>query len=297
MSAEHPHSSKFGMILTLVAICGSAVAVLAWQMYSNRHAGLDTSGFDMSATTDTRPVRAAVPSAPAGPAEPNSLGMVKSDAGMSVMAPGSSAPTKAQDTAAKPADKKADALPSLKEALAANEAKARAYIMKMQAKYPSIAQYGKDWMANPELRALRDQYWKDKDPVKFMYGVAKSDGFGQLVRKYAADPGIRAVLVGGIKEAPGSLTAPAAQIIANDKIAKNLVETVVSAAGLPKSLLPMLGGDADSKPPDTSQVLSEIMNSPGVKNAQKGAVSLDQKDIDKAKEQAAPNGFSPLGGR
>jgi hypothetical protein len=169
--------------------------------------------------------------------------MVKHDASISVMSPGAAMPSKPQESAAKPADKKADALPSLQEALAQNEAKARAYILKMEAKYPSISQYGKDWMANPELRALRDQYWKDKDPLKFAYGVAKSKGFGELVRKYATDPGIRAVLVGGIKEAPGSLMGPAAQVIANDKVAKELVETVVSAAGLPKSLMPMLGGD------------------------------------------------------
>ena len=103
MSAEHPHSSRFGLILTFVAIGGSAVAVLAWQLYSNRHAGLDTSGFDMSATIDSRPARHAAVSGPAPVAQQTSLGMVKHDEGMSVMSPGSSTPTKPQESASKPA--------------------------------------------------------------------------------------------------------------------------------------------------------------------------------------------------
>ena len=62
----------------------------------------------------------------------------------------------------------------------------------------------------------------------------------------------------------------------------------------------MLSGDSDQKPPDSNQIMSELMNSDAAKKAmggQKGEVSLDQKDIDKAKERVPNNGFTPLGGR
>jgi hypothetical protein len=46
--------------------------------------------------------------------------------------------------------------------------------------------------------------------------------------------------------------------------------------------------------------MSEIMNSDAVKKSmgdQKGPVSLDPKDIEKAKEKVPNNGFVPFGGR
>ena len=294
MSEEHPHSSRFGLILMLVAIGGSAIAVFGWHFLSNRNAGLDTSGFDMSATIDTRRPMAVAP-VTAAPAAQSSL-MVKSEAGMSALNPGASTPAATKDAGS--ANAKADPALTLKDALIQNEQAARAYILRMQAQYPSIGQYGRDWMANPELRALRDQYWKDKDPIKFAYGVAKSDGFGPLVKKYARDPGIRAVLIGAVKEAPAGLIKAVGGAVSGNTVVKELVDTVIQAVGLPASLVSVLGGK-DSKAPDTNQIMTDIMSSPDVKkslNNQQSPVSLDQKDIDKAKE-SAPNGFRPLGGR
>ncbi len=298
-----PHTSRAGLIVTIVAVLGSAVSVLIWHLVSNKNAGLDTSGFDMSTAPDSRPVvRPALISAAPAPVAPTSLGMVKSDAGLSTgmrPAPPAAATPAAAEKPAAPADPKDAAVMGFKEAAAQNEKAVDAYVRRMQAKYPSIGQYGKDWVKHKDLVALRDQYWKDKDPLKFAYGLAKSDGFGQLVKKYATDPGIRAVLLGGLKEAPPALMGAVGGLVTNDNVAKDLMNTVMKATGLPPSLVPFLSG-SDTKAPDANAVLGDIMKSPDVQKSlqnQPAPVSINQQAIDKAKEQAPNNGFTPLGGR
>jgi hypothetical protein len=199
--------------------------------------------------------------------------MVQADAGIRVVSPGASTPA---SNAEKPAGPKETAALSFKETAAKNEKTVAAFVRRMQAKHPSITQYGKDWAASPELRALRDQYWKDKDPLKFAYGLAKSNDFGKLVKKYASDPGIRETLTTGIKEAPPGLMGAVGGVLQNDSVVKSLATTVVKAAGLPPSLMGFLNGDG-AKPPDQNQIMSDIMNSDDMKKAlknQRGTVPL-----------------------
>ncbi|MDD5303685.1 MAG: hypothetical protein PHS14_11325 [Elusimicrobia bacterium] len=308
MSDEPQHrTSRAGVVLVLLAVGGSAVGVVGWHLLSNRNAGLDTSGFDMSTTPDPAnsaappSFPASAPSAPA-PAQQTSLGMVKADAGMSVVGPGASTPkaSGSSGAGANPANPKEEAALTFKDAALKYEKLVGAFVRRMEAKHPSITKFGKDWAASPELRALRDQYWKEKDPLKFAYGLAKSNDFGKLVKKYGADPGIRDALVTGIKEAPPNLTAAVGGVLSNDNVAKSLVTTVIKAVGLPASLTGFLTG-GDAKAPDQNQVMSDIMNSGEMKKAmqnQQSPVPLDQKDADKAKDAATNNGFTPLrGGR
>lgn len=300
MSEEPPRqTSRAGLILVLLAVGGSAVGVAAWHLLSNRGEELDTSGFDMSSEPDARPDFPAsypAPDAAAPAAAPTSLSMVKGDAGIRVAGSGpASKPARSGAAAAGP---KEEAALSFRDAAIKNERLVAGFVRRMQRKYPSIGQYGKDWAASPELRALRDQYWKEKDPVKFAYGLAKSKDFAKLVKKYAGDPGIRDTLVTGIKEAPPSLTGAASGVFQNDNVVKSLVSTVIQATGLPPSLTAFLDGSG-GKAPDQKQMMSDIMNSDEIKKAMKsqpGSVSLEQKAADKAQE-AMPNGFRPLGGR
>lgn len=300
MSDEpRPHTSKLGAILVAVAVGGSAIGVVGWHLMSNRGAGLDTSGFDVSVVADApRPVAAPVAAplgAPAPLPQSSSLGMMKADEGMSVVTPGGSASKPAEATKATP--REAAAL-TAKEVAIKNEKFVDGFIRRMQKKHPSIGQYGKDWAASPELRALRDQYWKDKDPLKFAHGLSKSGDFGKLVKKYGKDPGIRDVLMTGLKEAPSGVIGAISGVFQNDAVTKNLLNTVMEATGLPKSLTGMITGGGDAKMPDKNQIMGDIMNSPEAKAAMKNqpaAVPLDQKAAEKAPE--TNNGFRPLGGR
>ena len=75
--------------------------------------------------------------------------------------------------------------------------------------------------------------------------------------------------------------------------------TVIKAVGLPASLTGMLDG-SDTKAPDQNKVMADIMNSDDMKKAmqnKQGPVPLDQNALDKAKDAAPNNGFTPLGGR
>ncbi|MBI4061028.1 MAG: hypothetical protein HY403_06325 [Elusimicrobia bacterium] len=268
MSDEPRHqTSRAGLLAVLFAVGGSAVGVAGWHLLSNRDPGLDTSGFDMSAGPE--PARfAAPPSSPAAPSDAppprTSLGMVRADAGLRVAGTGGTAPPSGGGKA--PADPKSAAALTFEEAAMKHERFVASFIRRMEAKHPSISQYGKDWAASPELRALRDQYWREKDPLKFAYGLSKSNDFARLVKKYAGDPGIRDVLITGIKEAPPGLIGAVGGLFQNDKITKDLMTTIVKSMGLPASLTGFLGGD-DAKPPDQSRIMSDIMNSEDMKKA------------------------------
>jgi hypothetical protein len=314
MNDEPRHqTSNAGKIFVLLAVGGSAIGVVGWHLLSNRNAALDTTGFDMSSAPDSgrsvlpRPSQSA-PDAPAA-AAPNSLGMVKKGDGMVIAGPGGPAAAKPSESQSqnagagdKPASPKEEAALSFKDAAIKNEKLVDAFVRRMEAKHPSLKQYGKDWAASPELRALRDQYWKDKDPLKFAYGMAKSGDFGKLIKKYAGDPAMKDVLMTGIKEAPPSLLGAAGSVLANDQVAKELVSTISKAFGLPASVTGLMSGD-DAKAPDANKVMSDIMNSDAAKGQMPpAAVPLEQKDFGKAEEaakaKATNNGFTPLtGGR
>jgi len=313
MDDEPRHqTSNAGKLFVLVAVFGSAIGVVGWHLLANRNPDIDTSGFDMSTAPESERPAARLPDPPApvetaaapGPAVANSIGMVKGGAGM-IASGGQPPPQAAAPQAGRPdkapASPKDEAALSFKDAAIKNEKLVDAFVRRMEVKHPTLKQYGKDWAASPELRALRDQYWKDKDPLKFAYGMAKSGDFGKLLKKYAGDPAMHDVLMSGIKEAPPSLMGAAASVLANDQVAKDLVTTVTKAFGIPASVTDVMTGGDDVKQPDANQVMAEIMNSDAAKGQPPGAVPLDQKDFGKAEEaakQAVPNnGFTPLGGR
>lgn len=309
MSDEPQHkTSRLGVIFVVVAVGGSAIGVAGWHLMSNSAAGLDTSGFDMSSAPDSASSKAppsfqsAAPSA-VTPAAPTSLGMVKGGEGVTIVGAGTSGTAKAAARAGQagatpnPTDPRQSAALSFKEAAAKNEKLVDSFVRRMERKHPSLTRYGKDWAASPELRALRDQYWRDKDPLKFAYGLAKSKDFAGLVRKYGTDPGIRDVLITGIKEAPPSLTGAVGGLFQNDGAVKGLVNTVIKAVGLPASLVGFLDG-GEAKPVDRNQVMADIMASEDMKKAMKNQPAPAVALPDQGQQQTPPeqtNGFTPLG--
>ncbi|MEK7388592.1 MAG: hypothetical protein AAB036_02720 [Elusimicrobiota bacterium] len=257
-----PRTSRLGALLVALALGGSAVAVLGWHLLSNREASrLYSSGFDIAATPETGRRLGSGAAAVAAPA--SGLGMLKSEPGLRVAVPGQGPSAPAAATAA---TAKTNASLSLKEAAIKNERLVTAYSRRMEARYPSITQFGKDWVAAPDLRALRDQYWRDRDPLKFVYGAAKSENFGRLLKKYSRDPGVHAYIIEGFKQAPADFLGAAGQVFQNDSVAKDLASTVAKSMGLPSSLSALLGGQT-SKAPDQNQILSDIMKSPDVQKA------------------------------
>ncbi len=248
------------------------MGVLGWHLLQNRggdRAGLDVSGFDLAADPATpRPVAPApAPSDPTMPA--SSLGMLKADAGIRIVAGNANSDT-APNQAASQAKKQAEAGKSFEQLARKHERTVRAYFMKATAKYPSVRQYGRDWMSYPDLKKLNDDYFRDRDPVKFMKGLSKSENFGKLVKKYSTDPAIRAVVIDAAKQAPTDLMAAGMDYLNEDSNVKTLLGSVAKGMGLPSSLMAIFddgkGGKVDQK-----QVMSDIMSkNPEARKAMEG---------------------------
>lgn len=174
-------------------------------------------------------------------------------------------------------DKKQKAAVDMNEAIKRAEAKANEFGRRMERQYPSLTQYGKDWNSYPDLNALGRQWAKDKDSVKFLYGVVKSDNFSKLVKKYSNDPGVRAFVVQGAKEAPGELIGAAGGVFKEDGLVNGLVSKVAGAMGLPPTLVSMLGDPSKAdKPLDEKAIIKEAMESDAVKKALSGNKDLQQ---------------------
>ena len=239
----------------------SFVGVVGWYFVSNsKEPSFSNRGFDVRAISTPKPIAS---SSYSPPAQPQSGIMIKSDPGLRVLDSGAGVPASRKPASAGAGE---DPKASFRDAARRNETTVRAYAEKMTRRYPSVAQYGRDWMSYPDLRKLNDDYMRDHDPAAFMAGLARSPNFGKLVRKYASDPGIRAFVIQGVQQAPGELMSAAGDALRNDTVVKNLVANVGQALGLPSSMMAVINGGQV----DQSQVMSEVMNNPQLRAATQG---------------------------
>ncbi len=271
-SAPPARESKSAAIIVAAAVGVSAVGVAGWHLLQNRGEDkdrLDVSGFDLAAApTSSRP---AVPlpslSEPAEPA--SSLGMLKADAGIRIVGANSSGDNSGSGSGASdasPAQKRKEAALSFQEAAKKHEKRVHAYFLAATRRHPSIRQYGRDWMSYPDLKKLNDDYFKDRDPVRFMYGLSKSENFGKLVKKYATDPAIRAVVIDAAKQAPSDIMAAGMDYLQNDRVVKDLVGNVAKGMGLPSSMMALF--DDKGGKVDQNKIMGDIMkNNPDAQRA------------------------------
>jgi hypothetical protein len=270
--APSPRSGRSGGIITAVIVGGSFIAVIGWYLMQNRGGAtaIDASGFDLSAAPTIQravPVAASAPS-PAAPA--SSLGMLKADAGISIVESNSqNAAPGAAAQAAKSGDKKEQAHMGFTEACRRHEGEIRAWATRMTNKYPIVRAYGKEWMSHPDLKKLNDDYMRTKDPIAFMVGLSRAPSLGAMMKKYGAAPEMREVVMQGMKQAPGDVTSSAMEVLQNDHVVKDLVANVASGLGLPPSVTAMINGPGAGDPSklDQSKVMGDIMNNPEMKKA------------------------------
>lgn len=266
-----PRQSKAGAVFVAVAVAASAAGVLGWHLLQNRgeRERLDVSGFDLSAAPTSARPDAPLSAAPDAPAPASSLGMLKADAGIRVVdanASGASASAPA-NAATEQAKKREDARLTLQQAARKHEKTVHAYFLRVTRKYPSVRQYGRDWMSYPDLKKLNDDYFKNRDPVQFLKGLSKSDNFGKMVKKYSTDPAIRAVVVDAAKQAPADVMSAAMDYLQNDRVIKDLLGGVAKGMGLPASLMAVFDDSKGAKV-DQNKVMADIMKSnPDVQKA------------------------------
>lgn len=201
----------------------------------------DASGFDVAAVEETEmtSVPAAAPSQPTG-----SLTAPAATEGLRFGEQGS--------TRTSPAP----AALSFKEAVWNSEKMVRNLAIAYTKKYPLIANYGRDWMSYPDLKKLNDDYMRDRDPVKFMKGVARSKNFGKMVKKYASAPPIQSFVEEALGKAPPQALSASMEYITRDGAVKKLVYDVSASLGLPPGLLAgILGGGKV----DQQKIMGRIM--------------------------------------
>jgi len=264
MSDGNSRGTGPGAIFVAVVVGGSAVGVVGWYLMVNRGSpSIDSSGFDLSAAPHTsRP--APVLSAPVEAPQASSLAMLKGDAGVRI---GDSGPAPAQPASqAKEGDKKEQAHADFTQEARKHESDVRNYSMRMTQKYPILRQYGRDWMSHPDLKKLNDDYMRNHDPIAFIMGLTKAPSLGVMVKQYAGNPAITAFITGAMKEAPADLTSSAMDVLANDKVAKDLISNVAGGLGLPPSITGLINSGDPSKI-DQTKVVNDMLNSPAVQNA------------------------------
>lgn len=239
----------------------SLVGVVGWYLLQNRGGDremLDVTGFDLASAPQTQRPAVPLPAAPE-PARPeSSLSMLKADAGMRVVdsnAGGESGAARA--AASKTADQERSGK-TLGELCRKYEKRVHGYFLAKTRAHPTVRQYGRDWMSYPDLKKLNDDYFRDRDPVKFMRGLAKSENFGKLVKKYSTDPAIRSVVIDAAKQAPADLMSAGLDYLNNDKNIKDLVGGVAKGMGLPPSLMAIFDQGKGAKV-DEKQVMSDIL--------------------------------------
>jgi hypothetical protein len=235
-----PRGAALGAIVVAAVIGGSALGALGWYWLTNRGAAaVNGEGFDVSAVAATSAPPAALTAVPERP--PEGL-LVEPDNEMSLFAAprAAAAPAGAADGGAR-------------QTFAQNARKyegwVRDYGIRMTARYPSLRRYGKDWMSYPDLRKLNDDYMRDRDPMAFMEGLARSPNFGKMVAKYASDAGVRAFVADGIKQAPPELAATAAVAVREQSTLQALIDETALALGLPPGTAAAAAGRVDAPAP------------------------------------------------
>ncbi|OGR86894.1 MAG: hypothetical protein A3J74_04560 [Elusimicrobia bacterium RIFCSPHIGHO2_02_FULL_57_9] len=264
------HGSRWTALLAILAVSGSAVGGFIYQSWQgNAKTAQDNTGFDLS-QTDSRPKSAPLlhPRAASARDQSSGLSLVKADMPGMEFGAKSAAPASQR---AVPAEK------SFAQLIRAQEAKMRALNKKYTAKYPVIAQFRKEWLGNPGLKRLRDDFCGSKagvcgpggdhDPVKFIRGVAASQAFKSMLIKYAGEPAVHSYVMEAVKQAPSNLMAAASDFMSQDNNVKNFIDGVAQSLGLPMGLLE----GSDSKV-DQNAILGSIMkNNPELQKAMENA--------------------------
>jgi hypothetical protein len=247
---------SIGAILVGIVLVVSAAGAIGWYWMTNRKGlELNVTGFDVNAVS---PQAAPVFSRDGGEIQTQDSMLIKAEKGMrfddGVDASASSQPGSSGGQGSRA---------GFSSDVRRYEAQVRDFAIKMTRKYPSVRQYGKDWMGYGDLHKLNDEYMRNHDPMAFMVGLSHSPNFGKLIGKYGNDAGIRAFVVEGIKQAPPELVATAGDALRGDSTVKNLVNNVGQSLGLPPSALAVMNGGQVNQ----SQAMSDAANAPALRGA------------------------------
>lgn len=160
-----------------------------------------------------------------------------------------------------PVDAKGGAELGLAEAAKRNENWFRNFTIKYQTKHPIVYAWGKEWITYPELRKARDDYYQNRNPVRFAFQVASSPNLAKMVSKYSSNPAMRGYVTDLAANAPSEVVKAFTNYLMKDNTATKLVERFAAAAGLP----PALAAGFTGKRVDEKEVMKQILQqNPGL---------------------------------
>jgi hypothetical protein len=239
---QPPQHRSLGLAaLAFIAICGSAVGVMIYQLSQKGGPVPDSAGFDIARENAAHTPVSVLPSQTAQ----SGLGMIKTGGEKLRFGP------RENQAGSESRDNR-----TFSTAVKNFEGKIRALAQSYTQRYPVIAQYGKDWMSYPDLKQLNDDYMRDHDAMKFLRGVARSQNFPKLVSKYASAPAIQSFVKDGIKQAPPEILSEAPNLLKDNGAVRTVISNTASALGLPPALAAGIlgGGKIDEK-----QVMGQIL--------------------------------------
>lgn len=242
-----PRSSGAILLLTVLAMLALAAAVAYVALFKDREERFTDSGLNLVQVDD----------APAPPAEALPRGRAPGTrppyGGPSTIA-GLAADARRKETG--PGSRAAE----LARRIRASEPRFEALAHRYSRKHPVIREYGRDWMLYPDLRRYNDEYFRDRNPIKFAWNVASSKNFAALARKYAARPEIHAFLQDALRAAPPELLGSLREYLKAEENTAALLRRFSRAAGLPDSIVAALAGSASGPPPDAAALIRSDPN-------------------------------------
>ncbi|MHB2026334.1 MAG: hypothetical protein ACYCPQ_06805 [Elusimicrobiota bacterium] len=252
--SQKPRSHGSGPLATAALLIFVASTVFALYYRYRQDLGVvsstNLSGFDISQSPNQTRGQTPEPLTSEAPPQPRTgLGLIQGSLPQSPGRGSGNRPNAERQAAA-----------SITAACRANEGSVAALAMEYTRKYPVIAQYGRDWMSYPDLRALNFDYMRNHDPIAFIKGVSRSQNFRILVRKYARRPEIQAFAKDIVSRAPAGLTAAVSTYLASEKNDSMLVDMVAASLGLPAGVLNFNG--QGSPQINAGSLIQSLLNNP-----------------------------------
>jgi len=262
MPEPKPKSSIGPTALLLIILVDVGLIILGWYVHQNRKLSYDGSGLSLSKAPETSQPASFAPSREEKKASEGSLMFVIKEK-MRSRAAGA-----AQQGAVHQAGPGAS--PSARS-MAVRKAVLFFFDLKKDPRFkdsPAIADWKREFLSYPDLRAVDEGFKKDGDALKFMVQMVRSPNFQSMVQRHLLKPEIQTFVN---EMAKSSLVADSAKTFLEDSSISSAVQSLglLSKAGAPQP-------EASPPQPATqvtqegSEALKKVRESPTLKKYLEG---------------------------
>lgn len=118
---------------------------------------------------------------------------------------------------------------------------------------PVVRAYEKEWMSQPDLKALKEKYTLEKNPVSFIKELSGSKNFYKLVAKYGTNREMISTLMDALKTVSPEAMKRANKAMNLDDMVGKFVDGFGNEVGVPISRW------IQGKPPTQAEILKTLM--------------------------------------